>query len=270
MSTILDTIVADTRLHVEARKRDRSLADVMGAARAAEPPRGFVESLRRARAEDRYGLIAEIKKASPSAGLIRSDFNPSSLAQAYRDAGASCLSILTDVPYFQGDDAYFQQARAAVSLPCLRKDFMIDPYQIYESRALGADCILLIMAVLSDQQANDLEDIALELGMDVLIETHDEKEMKRALTLRSPLLGINNRNLKIMQTDLATTERLATLVPPGKILVSESGLRTPADLARMAKAGVGCFLIGESLMKQPDVRAATKALLAPISHPIRL
>ena len=268
MSTILDRIVADTRLHVEESKRKRSLADVMVAARAAEPPRGFVEALRRARAEGRYGLIAEIKKASPSAGLIRADFDPPSLARAYRDAGASCLSVLTDRPYFQGDDAYFKQARASVSLPCLRKDFMVDPYQIYESRALGADCILLIMAVLSDRQAEDLESIAIDLGMDVLIETHDEEEMKRALKLRSPLLGINNRNLKIMQTDLTVTEQLAALVPPGKVLVSESGLRAPADLARMAKAGVGCFLIGESLMKQPDVRAATEALLTLAPHTI--
>ena len=262
MTTILDRIVADTRKHVEACKQKRSLAEVIQAAEAASRPRGFVAALRTAVAEGRYGLIAEIKKASPSAGLIRPDFDPAALACAYRDAGASCLSVLTDRPYFQGDDLFLQQARESVALPCLRKDFMVDAYQIYESRALGADCILLIMAALSDQQAADLEGIALELGMDVLVETHNEEEMQRALKLRSPLLGINNRNLKIMKTDLAVTEELVRLVPSDKLLVSESGLRTPADLARMAKVNVHCFLVGESLMRQPDVRAATKALLA--------
>ena len=261
MTTILDRITADTRLYVEACKKERSFDDVKAAAEIASPPRGFLSAMKATLNQGRYALIAEIKKASPSAGLIRPDFNPASLAQAYYEAGATCLSILTDRPYFQGDDLYLQQARETVPLPCLRKDFMIDPYQIYESRALGADCILLIMASLSDQLAADLEGIAFELGMDVLVETHNEEEMLRALKLRSSLLGINNRNLKIMKTDLAVTEELVRLPPSNKTIVSESGLRTPDDLARMAALGVRSFLIGESLMKQEDVRAATEALL---------
>ncbi len=261
MTTILDRITADTRLYVESCKKARPLDNIKAAAEIASPPRGFLNAMKATLGQGRYALIAEIKKASPSAGLIRPDFNPALLAKAYCDAGATCLSILTDRPYFQGDDLYLQQAREAVALPCLRKDFMVDPYQIYESRALGADCILLIMASLSDQLAADLEGIALELGMDVLVETHNEEEMQRALKLRSPLLGINNRNLKIMKTDLAVTEELVRLVPPSKMIVSESGLRNPDDLARMAALGVRSFLIGESLMRQEDVRAATEALL---------
>ncbi len=262
MSDILARICADKRDHVASCKARRPLAEVQAAARdASSPVRGFADALTRKVAAGGYGLIAEIKKASPSVGLIRPDFDPPSLAKAYQEGGAACLSILTDEPYFQGHDEYLVSARAAVALPCLRKDFMVDAYQVWEARALGADCILIIMAALDDTEAADLEGLALDLGMDALIEVHDEPEMHRALRLRSPLIGVNNRNLKTMVTDIATTERLAALVPEGRVLVAESGLKGPAELARLAGCGAHRFLIGESLMRQEDVTAATRAIL---------
>jgi indole-3-glycerol phosphate synthase len=261
MSDTLKRICQDKLAHVAARKAAMPLASVEDAARAAAPPRGFLAALARA-VLDGYGLIAEIKRASPSKGLIRADFDPPALARAYAAGGATCLSVLTDVPYFQGQDSFLTAARDAVSLPALRKDFMLDPYQIVESRALGADCILLIMAALEDAQARELAAAAEGLGMDVLVEVHDEAELDRAIALGARLLGINNRNLKTLKVDVATTERLAPRVPDDRLIVCESGLRTPSDLARMAKVGARCFLVGESLMAQDDVTAATRALLA--------
>lgn len=262
MSDVLTRICDDKRALVAARKGARPLSDVEAAARDAGPTRGFIRALRGAVDAGRYGLIAEIKKASPSKGLIRADFDPPALARAYREGGAACLSVLTDEPYFQGRDDYLVAARAAVDLPALRKDFMVDPYQIAESRALGADCILIIMAALSDAQAAEIEDAALSWGLDVLVEVHDRAELDRALALKTPLLGVNNRNLKTLAVDIATTEELARHVPADRMLVAESGLYSPADLARMAAVGARCFLVGESLMRQDDVTAATRALLA--------
>lgn len=244
-----------------ARKSERSIEELSRVARANAPPRGFRSALRRALDDGRFGLIAEIKKASPSRGLIRADFDPPALARAYRAGGASCLSVLTEARWFQGSDEFLMAARAAVDLPVLRKDFMLDPYQVVEARALGADCILLIMAALEDAAAAELEMAAEELGMDVLVEVHDRMELDRALRLRSGLIGINNRNLKTLQVDLATTEELAPHVPDDHLLVCESGLRSTEDLRRMQRCGAGCFLVGEHLMSQPDVEAATKALL---------
>ena len=209
-----------------------------------------------------YGLIAEIKKASPSKGLIRKDFFPNDLALSYQRGGASCLSVLTDEPFFMGRNDFLTSVREISSLPILRKDFMLDPYQITESRVLGADCILLIMAALNDDLAIELENYAFDLGMEVLIEVHDEQELERALRLKSPLIGVNNRNLKTMKTDLATTEQLAHLVPMDRILISESGLNTEADLARMANIGAKCFLIGEALMRQENLEDATRSILS--------
>ncbi|MFV3074392.1 indole-3-glycerol phosphate synthase TrpC [Niveispirillum fermenti] len=259
---VLARICADKADHVARAKALRPLSMVTGLARAQPAPRGFARALDATVAQGRWALIAEIKKASPSKGLIRADFDPPTLATAYRDAGATCLSVLTDRPYFQGDDAFLRAARSAVDLPALRKDFMIDPYQIVESRALGADCILLIMACLDDALARELYDATVELGMDVLVEVHDEAEMERALDLPGGLLGVNNRNLKTLAIDLATTERLAAMVPAGRHLVAESGIHSPADLTRLARAGARRFLIGESLMSKPDVTAATRALLS--------
>jgi indole-3-glycerol phosphate synthase len=262
VSDVLARICAGKRDEIASAKRARSLAEIERAARAAPPPRGFIAALVAAVETGRYGLIAEIKRASPSRGLIRADFDPVALARAYAAGGATCLSVLTDAPHFQGRPEYLVAARAACRLPVLRKDFMLDPYQIVESRALGADCVLLIMAALSDTDATELEAAAHALDMNVLIEVHDRAELDRALRLKSQLIGINNRNLKTLAVDLSVTETLADLLPAGRIVVSESGLHTPADLARMARVGTRCFLVGESLMKEPDVAAATRALLA--------
>ena len=262
MSDVLERICDDKRAQIAARKTARPLSELEDAARAAGPMRGFAARLADTVAAGGYGLIAEIKKASPSRGLIRADFDPPALARAYRDGGATCLSVLTDTPYFQGRDDDIAAARGAVDLPVLRKDFMLDPYQIVESRAIGADCVLLIMAALDDALASDLEAAARAHGLDVLVEVHDEAELDRALALASPLIGVNNRDLKTLKTDLAVTERLAPRVPADRLLVCESGLDRPADLARMAAAGAACFLVGTALMEQPDVAAATRGLLA--------
>jgi indole-3-glycerol phosphate synthase len=264
MSNVLTRICADKLVYVEQCRQRRSLAEVSAAAIAANrtnPPRGFATALRRTTTAGAYALIAEIKKASPSKGLIRADFDLPTLAEAYQLGGATCLSVLTDQPYFQGDDSYLLAARAAVDLPVLRKDFMLDPYQVIEARAIGADCILLIMAALADSQAAELEETARDLGLDVLIEVHDAVEMERALKLKSPLIGVNNRNLKTLSIDLATTEELARMVPADRMLVAESGLYNTSDLERMADAGARAFLVGESLMRQADVAAATSSLL---------
>jgi indole-3-glycerol phosphate synthase len=260
MSDVLTKINEDKRRHIAACKAARPLDVVEAAAKAAEPPRGFARRLSAA-AKTGYGLIAEIKKASPSRGLIRADFDPPAIARAYEAGGAACMSVLTDTPYFQGSDADLVAARGAVGLPALRKDFMLDPYQVVEARALGADCILLIVAALDDGLAAELAAAAHEWGMDVLAEVHDADELERALRLDADLVGVNNRNLKTLEVDIATTERLAPLVPADRVLVCESGLFTRDELARMAQAGARCFLIGESLMRQQDIAGAVRELL---------
>lgn len=261
MSDTLARICADTRIETACRKAATPLAEIERAAASASPPRGFARALDETVATGRFGLIAEIKKASPSGGLIRPVFEPPALAAAYRDGGASCLSILTDGPYFQGHVNHFMAGHRAVRLPAIRKDFMLDPWQIIESRAIGADCVLLILACLSDAEAAELESVAMALGMDVLAEVHDGEELDRALRLSTRLIGINNRNLKTLQTDIATTVELAPRVPADRVVVGESGLKVHADLMRLADAGVRRFLVGESLMRQDDVTAATRALL---------
>lgn len=261
MANVLDEINARKKTEVAALTSKYSAITLADMAASASPMRGFTKALQTA-SEKGYGLIAELKKASPSKGLIRADFNPVEIAKAYEAGGASCLSILTDEHYFQGHADYLVNAREAVTLPVLRKDFMIDTAQIFEARALGADCILLIMASLSDAQAQELEACAHQLGMDVLIEVHDEAELERACLLTSPLMGINNRNLKTMEISLSVGAAMLPKLPKDRIAVAESGLFTPDDLDFMANHGARCFLIGESLMRQDDVEAATKTILS--------
>ena len=260
-SDVLTRICADTRAALARRKEATSIETLRSRVVARGATRGFGLALKQAVAAGHYGLIAEIKKASPSGGLIRPDFDPPALARAYRDGGATCLSVLTDEPHFQGSAEHLIAAREAVDLPVLRKDFILDPWQVYESRAMGADCILLILAALSDAEARELEALARALDMDVLAEVHDGRELERALGLETQLIGINNRNLKTLRTDLTTTEKLAPLVPADRFLVAESGIRTNADLRRLAASGPQCFLVGETLMRQADVTTATRTLL---------
>jgi indole-3-glycerol phosphate synthase len=262
MPDVLARISLDVRADIAMRKAARGIDALRSEIVARhDPPRGFGYALKQAATSGHYGLITEIKKASPSGGLIRPDFDPAALARAYEAGGATCLSVLTERVHFQGDPEHLKAARTAVKLPVLRKDFMLDPWQVYESRAMGADCILLIMAALEDQQAAELAAVANDLGMDCLVEVHDAQEMARALKLDARLIGVNNRNLKTLTVDLAVTETLAPMVPRDRILVAESGLNGFADLERLHRVGASVFLVGESLMRQADVAAATRTLL---------
>ena len=261
MSDILKDIEASKRTEIAAAKAIIAEDEIRRRADAAQPTRGFVNAIRLKIDEGKPALIAEVKKASPSKGLIREAFDPAEIAVAYQDGGAACLSVLTDAPFFQGGRKDLVAARAAVTLPVLRKDFLFEPYQVWEARAWGADCVLIILAAVDDACARELEDATRDCGMDVLLEVHDETELERALALRSPLIGVNNRDLHTFETTLATSERLAPKIPGDRIIVGESGIFAPTDLRRLGKIGINAFLVGESLMRQTDVAAATATLI---------